>query len=129
MNDLDKNVKNDLFARYLGIELIDLQKGRAVTSLKINEHHLNGIGIAHGAAVFALADYAFAAASNSHGITAVALNVTISYVKAVQMGALLKATAEEITANAKIATYSITVTDETNVIVATFQGLAYRKKK
>ena len=64
---------------------------------------MNGINIAHGAAVFALADYAFAAASNSHGITAVALNVSISYIKAVECGAKLTATATEISANAKIA--------------------------
>lgn len=128
MNDIDKNVKNDVFARFVGIELVEVKKGSAVTSLKINENHMNGINIAHGAAVFALADYAFAAASNSHGVTAVALNVSISYIKAVQCGSVLKATATEISANTKIANYTINVTDEQNNIIAVFQGLAYRKK-
>ncbi|MBU0992483.1 MAG: hotdog fold thioesterase [Proteobacteria bacterium] len=128
MNTIDANVKNDVFAKFVGIELIEVQKGKAVTSLKINENHMNGINIAHGAAVFALADYAFAAASNSHGITAVALNVSISYIKAVQCGTVLTATATEISANSKIANYMINITDEQGNTIAVFQGLAYRKK-
>ena len=128
MSVIDANVRNDVFAKFVGIELVEVQKGKAVTSLKINENHMNGINIAHGAAVFALADYAFAAASNSHGITAVALNVSISYIKAVQCGTILRATATEISANSKIANYMINVTDEQENIIAVFNGMAYRKK-
>ena len=127
MNDMDKNVKNDVFAQFVGIELVDIQKGFAVTRLNINENHMNGINIAHGAAVFALADYAFAAASNSHGVPAVALNVTISYIKAVRSGETLTATAKEISASPKVANYTIDVTNDQGDMVAVFQGLAYRK--
>ena len=127
MNDMDKNVKNDVFAQFVGIELVDIQKGFAVTRLNINENHMNGINIAHGAAVFALADYAFAAASNSHGVPAVALNVTISYIKAVRSGETLTATAKEISASPKVANYTIDVTNAQGDMVAVFQGLAYRK--
>lgn len=124
---MDKNVKNDVFAQFVGIELVDIQKGFAVTRLNINENHMNGINIAHGAAVFALADYAFAAASNSHGVPAVALNVTISYIKAVRSGETLTATAKEISASPKVANYTIDVTNDQGDMVAVFQGLAYRK--
>ena len=127
MNDMDKNVKNDVFAQFVGIELVDIQKGFAVTRLNINKNHMNGINIAHGAAVFALADFAFAAASNSHGIPAVALNVTISYIKAVRSGETLTATAKEISAGPKVANYTINVTNDQGDMVAVFQGLAYRK--
>ena len=62
----------------------------------------------HGGAIFALADAVFSAASNSHGTLAVAINVSISYFKAVNSGALT-ATAEEASFNPRLATYLITV--------------------
>ena len=40
---------------------------------------LNGEGLTHGGAIFGLADLVFAAASNSHGNLALALNVNISF--------------------------------------------------
>jgi len=69
---------------------------------------------------------AFAAASNSHGIDAVAVNVSISFFKAVQNGRLF-AEATEVSRNRKLATYRIDVTDEAGEIIASMQGTAYRK--
>ncbi len=120
-------IQSDAFAKFVGIELLEASNGNATASLTIDEHHLNGVNIAHGGAIFALADYAFAAASNSHGIPAVALNVSISFMKAVNCGGVLTARAEEITASTKVANYTINVTDEKKNIIAVFQGLAYRK--
>lgn len=49
------------------------------------------------------------------------------FVKAVT-GGRLRAVCEEVTDD-KLATYQATVTDENGEIVATFQGLAFRKKQ
>ena len=119
--------KNDTFAEHLGIELLEVSKGRAKAKMEIKEHHLNGINIAHGGAIFSLADLAFAVASNSHKTIALAINVSISFLKAVSGGALI-AEAKEISLNPKLATYEIRVTDETNDLIAIFQGMVYRKK-
>ena len=78
-------------------------------------------------AVFALADLVFAVASNSHGSIAMGINVSISYLKAVQKGVLF-AEAIEVSINPKLATYTINVTDASNDLVAIFQGMVYRKK-
>ena len=48
-----------------------------------------------GRPAFSLADVAFAAACNSHGPTAIALNVSINFLTAVSPGARLYAVATE----------------------------------
>ena len=80
--------EGDRFAKYVGIELLEIGEGTARARLVLNDNHLNGIGIAHGGAIFALADLAFAGASNSHGTVAVAINANISYMAATREGAL-----------------------------------------
>jgi acyl-CoA thioesterase len=95
--------------------------------MQVEEYHLNSHGTVHGGAVFSLADAVFAAASNSHGVPAVAINVSISFLKAVTAGTLT-ARATEVSLNSTLATYEVRVTTETGELVATFQGMVYRKK-
>jgi len=78
--------------------------------------------------VFSLADFAFAAASNSHGVLSLSINATISIMKAVDQGTLT-AEASEVALNPKLGTYLVTVTDEAGDTVALFQGMVYRKKQ
>ncbi len=120
--------ERDLFARHCGIELVEVGKGTARTRMKIQEHHLNGVRSVQGGAIFTLADLAFAAACNSHGTVAVAINVSITFIKAATAGTLT-AEAKEVSVNPKLGTYSIQVTNDAGEVVATFQGLAYRKKE
>lgn len=120
--------KNDRFADHVGIEILEVSEGRAKAKMEIKKHHLNGINIAHGGAIFSLADLAFAVASNSHKTVALSINVSISYLKASVAGETLIAEAKEVSLNPKLATYEVRVTDETNDIIAIFLGTVYRKK-
>ena len=96
--------------------------------MKITPEHLNGLGIVHGGAIFTLADFTFAAASNSRGNVAVAINANISYMKSASSG-ILFADAKEISINHKLGTYTIDVTNEAGELIAVFQGMVYRKKE
>ena len=127
MENIERFLKKDRFAEHVGIELLEVATGKARARLRVEEKHLNGAGIAHGAAIFSLADFVFAAASNSHGTVALAINVSISFLKAVT-GGVLTAEAKEVSLNPKLGTYAIEVKDEAGDIVATFQGMVYRKK-
>jgi acyl-CoA thioesterase len=120
--------RKDRFAAFVGIELIEAGGGRATARLTLKDHHLNGLGIVHGGALFTLADLAFAAAVNSRGRAAVAIHCTISYLKAAK-GAFLTAEAQEVSCGPKIASYLIRITDAAGEIVSLFEGLAYRKKE
>jgi acyl-CoA thioesterase len=126
MDDLPSFVESDAFARHLGVEMLDFGDGRARASMQIEAHHLNSAGSLHGGATFSLADAAFAAASNSRGTLAVAINVSIAYFKAVSAGTLV-AEAREVALSRRLATYLIDVTDEAGDLVAQLQGTVYRK--
>jgi len=76
-----------------------------------------------------LADAAFAAASNSHSTKAVALNMTISYLASVPVGTKLYAEAVEEKLGKRTALYRITVQSEAGELVASCQGLVYRKEE
>ncbi len=127
MNDLKTFFKGDHFAEHVGIELLDISPGKAKARMDIKKEHLNGLDIVHGGAIFTLADLAFAAAANSHGTVAIAININVSYMKATSEGTLY-AEATETSLNPKLGTYSVSITSEEGDLIATFQGMAYRKK-
>ena len=120
--------KNDQFADYVGIELLEVSAGGAKAKMEIKKHHLNGVNTVHGAAIFTLADFVFAVASNSHGTIAMGINVSISYLKAIREG-ILYAEAKEVSKNPKLASYQVQITDDVGDLVAIFQGMVYRKKE
>lgn len=128
MDTIREFFKRDKFAELAGIELLEISPGSAKARMKIGPQHLNGVNIVHGGAIFTLADLVFAAASNSHGTVAVAINASISFIKASPAGTTLFAQGREIACNPKLATYSIDVTNETGEVIAVFQGMVYRKK-
>jgi len=118
--------EHDLFAKHAGIELVKVGDGTALAKMKIEEHHLNSARVAHGGAIFTLADYAFAAAANSSGKIALSINANINFLRAAP-GGTLYAEAREVSLHPKLGTYSITISDEQGELVATFQGIVYRK--
>lgn len=130
MSEVDDEVRErieaDPFCETLGVELAALEPGHARTELTVTDELLNFHGTPHGGAVYSLADAAFAAASNSHGETAVALETNISYLDAVETGETLTATAEETHLGGRTAEYEIVVTNESDDRIATFRGRVYR---
>ena len=121
-----RNVKNDRFARLVGIRLLEAAPGRAVAELELKEDHLNGVDRVQGGVIFTLADYAFAAASNAEGFPTVGVNVNISFFKAPK-GPVIRALAREIQAGKRICGYQVDVLDTDDSMVASFAGMGYRK--
>jgi acyl-CoA thioesterase len=120
-------VLEEPFARFLGIRLADVDDGYALCEMHYREEMDNIHGTAHGGAVFSLIDEAFEISSNSHGTTAVALNMNITYIKPAARNSVLRAESREMSKGRKTATYQITVTDDEGLI-ALCQALVYRKK-
>lgn len=120
-------ISADPFARHMGIELVELRPGYSRMSMHITEDMANFHGMTHGAAIFALADAAFAAACNSWGQVSIALEVTITFLSATRPGDRLWAEACEEHQGRRTALYRLTVTDENGQVVASCQALAYRK--
>jgi len=126
VEDMERFIGQDLHARYLGVEICGWSEGYAKAKLELNRNHLNSVNTVHGGVIFSLADSAFSVASNSHGTVAVAIQVCISYFKAVSSGTLY-AEAREVSLNPKLATYLIEVKDDTGTLLGLFQGTVYRK--
>ena len=124
-----EKIRRDPFARSLGIELLELQPGYSRMKMTVRGEMLNFHGIPHGGAIFSLADAAFAAASNSHGIQAVALEMTVHYLATVDVGMTLYAEAREERRGKRTALYHIRVTDPEGNLIASCQGLVYRREK
>jgi acyl-CoA thioesterase len=125
--DMQWFLERDRFAQLLGIRLVEARPGYAKTAMDITDEHRNGAGVAHGGAIFSLADLAFAVAANSHGKLSLAVAASISYVKA-GLGSTLYAEASEISLGNKMATYAIIITNDTGEAIASFQGTVYRKE-
>jgi len=120
--------QNDRFGRFVGIEIVEIGEGRAKARMQVKDHHLNIVGTVHGGALFTLADMAIAAASNSRGQVAVLIQAGISYIQAAK-GGILFAEAREISVGSRLGHYQITVTDDSGNILASFQGIVFRKKE
>ena len=119
-------MKNDRYAVHSNIELLSASPGQARAKMALCPYHFNGLGTVMGGAIFTLADFAFAAACNSHGTVAVAINVSISFLKASRTGTLW-ADARELSKNPKLGAYTVEIRDDSGDLVAVFQGMAYRK--
>src|SRR6185436_14701195 len=100
---------NDPFSKWLGIECLQINKGSCILKMKVRKEMLNGFGIAHGAITYALADSALAFASNSHGRKAVSIETSINHIKAVKVGDVLTAIAEQTSLSHKLGIYHIRV--------------------
>ena len=124
-----QKISQDPFARWLGIELLELRPGYGRLAMTLTQQMLNFHGIPHGGAIFSLADAAFAAASNSHGQTAFALSMTISYLAATLPGTRLLAEAQELRKGHRAGFYEIQVRTEGGDLIATCQAVVHRKRE
>lgn len=127
---IENYIRKDPFANYLGAQVDIVRPGHSRVSLTVKEEMANFHGLTHGSIIFALGDIAFAAASNSHGQTALALNVGITFLKASKPGDRLVAEAKEVHLGGRTAFYDIAVTDEnTGALIAKSHDLVYRKRE
>ena len=83
MNELEQAreiFKKDRFAMVTtGIEIVEVDKGYAKCSLTIDDRHVNATGHVMGGAIFTLADFVFAVATNFKQKTTVTTVSQISY--------------------------------------------------
>jgi acyl-CoA thioesterase len=124
---LKRAVSQNQFVKLLGLEAVEVREGYAKVQVKIREEHLNLHSTGHGAVVFGALDEAFQLASNSHGTGAVALTVTINYLRPAKLGDTLIAEASEIDKTRRTGNYKFLVTNQNGEPIAHGQGVVYRK--
>lgn len=112
----------DTASAALGIELVELEQGRATCRMTVTPGMVNGHGLCHGGYVFLLADSAFACACNSHGPVTVAAGADITFVSPAREGDVLVARAAERTRYGRSGIYDVTVTRDDGKVIAEFRG-------
>jgi acyl-CoA thioesterase len=110
------------FARLLGMEILEASDGYSRVIMDC-AGKLNPGGVAHGGAIFALADQAFGIAANCCGVHRVAVSVSIQYIAPAKGN--LVAVARRVEDNGTTDTYRIMV-HEGERPVAEFTGVAFR---
>ncbi len=126
---VNKMLSNDGFSKYLGIEILKIEPGKATLKMKVRKDMLNGFQVCHGGIPFSLADSALAFASNSHGTLSMSIENNISYVAKILEGDELIAEAEEVSLTNKIGVYNVIVIKSDGSKVALFNGTVYRTNK
>jgi len=122
-------MENDFFSQWMGVEVLEIKEGYSRIKMTIRKEMVNGFGIVHGGLPFSLADSAFAFACNNRNNLSVALDVTITFTKAVNVGDVLTAEAKEIHNGRSTGVYLIDVTNQKNEKVALFKGTCFRTGK
>lgn len=123
----NKFENEDRYASSLGINLLEIKPGYAKIGMKVTREMVNFHGITHGGAIFSLADSAFGLAANSHGVSAVAMTVSIDYLAMTAPGDYLVAVAEETQRSRKIGNYNIQVLNQDEKVIAAMRGITYLK--
>ena len=108
------------FAQLLGMDITDAYDGYARVVMDCTGKN-NPRGVAHGGAIFALADQAFGIAANCGAAIRVAVSIHIQYI-APATGSLV-AVAHRVADNGRYSTFRVMVYEEERII-AEFDGVA-----
>lgn len=123
--ELVQRFREDPYADHLNMELAEVRPGYARAEMDAAEELCSFQNYLQGGAIVSLADYAFAAASNSHPSSAVALSLSITFVGRVRPGRRLIAEASEEKLGRRTGLYRLTVRTDDGELVASGQGVAY----
>ena len=110
--------KSDFFATHLGIEIVEVCAEYAIVTMPLTDIHRNGMGNAHGGAIYSLVDMAFASAAHVMGEFFVTAQSSVSYLSPGRIGPL-RAVATKIRYGKTLGTFNVCVFDADETIVAT----------
>jgi len=128
-NIVEKMMHDDLFSQWLKIKIMEVREGYSKILMEIRDEMINGFNVIHGGVIFSLGDSAFAFACNNRNNLSMALDVSISFNKAVKPGDILMAEAKEIHNGKSTGLYIVTITNQNNDHVALFKGTCFRTGK
>lgn len=108
----------NLFAKFLGITITEIQPGFAKTELHLREEHLNINGVVHGGCLFTIADVTGGAASISYGNNYATLDSSFHYLNPAFHTSIIYAQSKEIKRGKRVTVQNVTVTNQDGVLLA-----------
>jgi acyl-CoA thioesterase len=123
-----ETVGGDPFARHLGIAVEEVSDSYARLSLEVSPECMNAVERAHGGVVYTMLDQAFAVASNSRGVPAVSLSISVNYHSGAPLGSTIVSEARPVEIKRKISVWRIEArTRGDGKLIATAVGTAYHQ--
>ncbi len=118
---------SDTFATRLEISIVEVSDSHAVARMPLTEMHRNGMGNAHGGAIYSLVDMAFAAVAHASGQFFVTAQSSINFLEAGRTGPL-EAVATKVRCGKTLGVYEVRVTDIGGTLVAIASMMGYNTK-
>lgn len=111
-----------------GIDIIQADEECVRCCLKIDDRHLNAAGHVMGGAIFTLADFTFAVASNIADVSTVTLSSSISYLSSPK-GSVLYSRSRILKDGSRACFYEIEITDDLGARIALVSTTGLRLPK
>lgn len=125
LEEIQEHFKKDRFADLAQCKVVEAHVGNVVCEMPITPDHLNANGTVMGGAMFTLADFAMAVASNLDEKPTVAINCNIRFFTTAK-GTKLIAKGKTDRAGRRIGFYTIDIYDDLGTYVAQFNSTAHR---
>jgi len=122
---MEKMLKNDLFSRWLDIQVEKISESSVLLSCMIREEMTNGFKVSHGGIVYSLCDSALAFHSNAGGRKAMSVETSINHLMAVHTGDKITARTSVIKAGRSLGHYLIEASNQDGKPVAIMKGMVF----
>ncbi|MDR2825229.1 MAG: PaaI family thioesterase [Deltaproteobacteria bacterium] len=120
-------MKNDCpICTFFSIEPLECKAGYSKAQMPLSDNQINGLGIAHGGALFTLADMTMVMVLVAGGNICVTLSSNVSYFVPAKKGPLV-AEAFLISETKKIAHVEVNIKDAEETLVCRCSFIAYKK--
>ena len=127
MSTFKSYLKGDKLAALIGAQIMEIKPGYARALYEVKENHLNAGGVCQGGALFTLADFVFAAVTNSQKKLTFTVSSTITFHKSAKAGDILEAIGNLTYSHHKLPCCEVKVFNQNNELLATFSGIGYTK--
>ena len=119
-------LENDLFSQWLGIEVVGMSDTTVELKMTVRNEMTNGHKVAHGGITYSLADSTLAFTVNYHGLKSMSTDTSVSHLKPVMAGDVLKSKSCIKKLGRTLAWIDVDITNQKEELVAQFRGTAYR---
>ena len=120
--ELRAKEKNDLVGVFLGMKVVELSPGYARVTMKLKPEYLNSIGLIFGGIIIAVADQAFAYASNSLAHPSLASQFNTHFIAAPAVDDELIAEGRVVSSGRRVGVSEIVVTNQEGKLIAKSTG-------
>ncbi|NLM44829.1 MAG: PaaI family thioesterase [Clostridiales bacterium] len=117
--------QTNILENFLGLELVELQKGKSIYKIKTSQKHSNMFGTVHGGTLASICDIAMGTACITMGNGVVTIDMSVSYIKSAPKESNLTAIGEVISNGKTIMRAVSEIFDEQGQLIVKSQASYY----